>query len=54
MAIVLQRRGVRIRPMFAWFDLWVGMFWDAHKRTLYVFPVPMVGVRIQFGTEVSR
>lgn len=37
-----------IKPIFAWYDLWVGAFWDQGKRRLYIFPVPMFGVVIQF------
>lgn len=37
-----------VKPIFAWYDLWVGFFWDQAKRRLYVFPVPMFGVVIQF------
>ena len=37
-----------VRLMVAWYDLWVGAFYDRRKRTLYLFPVPMVGLRIQF------
>lgn len=37
-----------IRPLFAWYDMWVGAFWDADKRKLYVLPLPCVGFTIQF------
>lgn len=40
-----------IKPIFAWYDIWVGAFWDAAKRRLYIFPVPMLGVVIQFATK---
>lgn len=33
--------------MFAWFDLWVGVFIDKPKRRVYVFPIPCFGVVIQ-------
>lgn len=37
---------MKIKLMFAWYDFWVGLFWDAKKHALYIFPVPMFGVRI--------
>lgn len=40
-----------IRPIFAWFDLWVGVFIDRPKRRLYVFPVPMLGLVITWRTS---
>lgn len=40
---------MRVRPMFAWYDLWIGAFWDSSKRRLYLFPVPCLGVRIDFA-----
>lgn len=40
-----------IRPIFAWFDLWVGAFWDRKSRQLYIFPIPCVGVVLKFRTR---
>ena len=39
----------QIRPIFAWYDFWVGAFYDKPRRRLYIFPVPCFGVRIEFG-----
>lgn len=41
-----------IRPIFAWYDLWVGFFWDSRKRCLYFFPVPCIGLKVQFTPPV--
>jgi hypothetical protein len=42
---------VRVRPIFAWYDFWVGLYFDRQKRVLYVLPVPMLGLRIEFGPQ---
>lgn len=43
-----------VKPIFAWYDMWVGAFWDSAKRRLYIFPVPMLGVVIQFPPAGDR
>lgn len=39
-----------IKPIFAWYDFWVGLFWDKSKKRLYFLPLPCVGVVLDFGT----
>lgn len=39
---------MRIRPLFAWYDLWIGAFWDRLKRRLYVLPLPCIGIVFEF------
>lgn len=36
----------KIELMFAWYDIWVGVFIDKRKRIVYVFPLPMIGIKI--------
>ena len=39
---------MRVHLIFAWYDFWVGLFWDRQKRRLYVFPVPCFGIMLEF------
>ena len=39
-------KGFNIKPMFAWYDFWVGCYWDRKEKILYVFPLPMLGLKI--------
>jgi hypothetical protein len=34
----------RLSVKWAWYDLWVGFFWEQHSRRLFWCPVPTVAV----------
>ena len=44
---------MRIRPFFRWYDLWIGAYvwWPA--RTVFICPIPMFGLRIEFVQETD-
>ena len=33
----------------AWYDFWIGAFYDRKKKRLYLFPFPCIGVWLQIG-----
>lgn len=37
-----------VRLIFAWYDFWIGLYWDRSKRRLYFFPIPMIGVYLEW------
>jgi len=31
---------IEAKILFAWFDLWIGAYWDPKNKSLYVCPLP--------------
>lgn len=34
---------------FKWFDLWIGAYWDATRRVLYLCPLPCLCFRLEMA-----
>ena len=39
---------IKVQPIFAWYDAWIGIFWDRNSRRLYILPIPCIGIMIEF------
>jgi hypothetical protein len=37
-----------INIVCAWYDLWIGAYWDRRTRKLYILPVPCLGIVVGF------
>lgn len=38
---------MNVRVRLAWYDMWVGAYWDRRARILYVCPLPMLLVELR-------
>lgn len=38
---------MKISLFFAWYDFWIGLFYDTRKHILYVCPLPCVVFKIE-------
>lgn len=38
----------RVALRFAWFDCWIGWFWDRRRRHLYICLIPMLPLILRF------
>ncbi len=39
----------RVSVFLAWYDLWVGAYWDRSSRALYLCPLPCVVIKVDMG-----
>lgn len=42
---------MKVSVSFAWYDFWVGWFYDRRKRALYICPLPMLVIKITAGED---
>jgi hypothetical protein len=45
---------VKIKPIFKWYDIWIGFYYDRENKTLYFFPIPMLGLKIEFKAKKNQ
>lgn len=39
---------MKFKVFFAWFDFWIGWYFDVGHKTLYICPFPTIVFRIEF------
>ena len=39
---------IGIQFIFAWYRLWIGIYIDRKGQTIYLLPLPMMGLRISW------
>lgn len=44
---------MQLSIIFAWYDFWVGFYWDRKGRTLYFLPIPTIGISIKFPAKAE-
>jgi hypothetical protein len=44
---------MKIKLIFAWYDIWVGVFYDQKKRRIYIFFLPTIGIVIQLYGKID-
>jgi hypothetical protein len=49
-----KHRQIEIEPIVAWYDIWIGFYWDSYHEKLYFFPIPMCGFVIKFGYRLDN
>ena len=43
-----------LRPVFAWYDIWIGAYWDRKTRRLFLFALPCFGFVFDWSATISE
>lgn len=46
-----MKRFPKIKLFFAWYDFWIGWFYDKSKRILYICLLPTIVLKLDFGVS---
>jgi hypothetical protein len=41
------KRRLKVKPFFHWYDLYVGAYFNAETQSLYILPLPTLGLRFR-------
>lgn len=44
----------RIKFIFAWYDLWIGLFFSTKKKLIYIFPIPCLGIIVSYCNHSGK
>lgn len=45
---------IQITPLFRWYDLWIGLFFDLTNKRIYFFPIPMFGIKFDWSENEKK
>ena len=47
---------MKIQPVLAWYDLWIGFYVSRAKTvtTVYILPLPCVGIKISWASRPKK
>lgn len=38
----------KLSVAFVWYDFWIGLYYNVERRALYICPLPMLVIRLEF------
>lgn len=45
--IILIKNNIKFKIFFAWYEFWIGGYWDSTYKALYLMLIPMVALKIE-------